>query len=168
MGLEAFNVATALNLVAAQRLVRRVCTGCAERYVPDDMELAAAKVEPWTTLRELRFTEEALNNARPGATRAATPLLANLSLDTTIKELPFFRGAGCDLCAGSGLRGRQGLYEVMYMTPTLRRMILHNASAADIREQAISEGMLTLRMDGWLKILKGITTIEQVVRETSA
>jgi type IV pilus assembly protein PilB len=56
----------------------------------------------------------------------------------------------------------------MYMTPALRRMILHNASAADIRDQAIGEGMLTLRMDGWLKILKGITTIEQVVRETGA
>jgi type IV pilus assembly protein PilB len=168
MGLEAFNVATALNLVAAQRLVRRVCTSCAERYVPDDMEFAAAKVQPWTTLRELQFTEEALANARIGATRAAAPLLANLSLDSTIKDLPFFRGAGCDLCSGSGLRGRQGLYEIMYMTPALRRMILHNASAAEIREQAIGEGMLTLRMDGWLKILKGITTIEQVVRETSA
>ncbi|CAN5171322.1 type IV-A pilus assembly ATPase PilB [soil metagenome] len=168
MGLEAFNVATALNLVAAQRLVRRVCTGCTERYMPDDMELAAAKVEPSTTLRELRFTEQALSDTRPGATRAAAPLLANLSLDTTIRELPFFRGKGCDLCAGSGLRGRQGLYEVMFMTPALRRMILHNASAAEIRDEAINEGMLTLRMDGWLKILKGITTIEQVVRETSA
>ncbi len=168
MGLEAFNVATALNLVAAQRLVRRVCPGCAERYMPDDMELASAKVEPTTSLRDLRFTEKALSDTVPGATRLAAPLLANLSLDTTIKELPFFRGKGCDQCSGTGLRGRQGLYEIMYMTPTLRRMILHNASAAEIRDEAINEGMLTLRMDGWLKILKGITTIEQMVRETSS
>jgi type IV pilus assembly protein PilB len=168
MGLEAFNVATALNLVAAQRLVRRVCSGCAERYMPDDMELAAAKVEPTTSLRDLRFTEKALSDTVPGATKLAAPLLANLSLDTTIRELPFFRGKGCDQCAGTGLRGRQGLYEIMYMTPALRRMILHNASAAEIKDEAINEGMLTLRMDGWLKILKGITTIDQVVRETSS
>jgi type IV pilus assembly protein PilB len=168
MGLEPFNVATALNTILAQRLVRRVCSGCKEKYVPDEIELAAAKVTPWTTLRELRFTEDTLNNARDTATKEAGAFLGKLSLDTTIAELPFFRGTGCDKCNGSGLRGRQGLFELMYLTPALRRMILHNGSAAEIRDEAIKEGMLTLRMDGWLKILKGITTIEQVVRETSA
>ena len=168
MGLEPFNVATALNTILAQRLVRRVCSGCKEKYVPDEIELAAAKVTPWTTLRELRFTEETLNNARDTATKEAGAFLGKLSVDTTIAELPFFRGTGCDKCNGSGLRGRQGLFELMYLTPALRRMILHNASAAEIRDEAIKEGMLTLRMDGWLKILKGITTIEQIVRETSA
>jgi type IV pilus assembly protein PilB len=168
MGLEPFNVATALNTILAQRLVRRVCSGCKEKYVPDEIELAAAKVTPWTTLRELRFTEETLNNARDTATKEAGAFLGKLSLETTIAELPFFRGTGCDKCNGSGLRGRQGLFELMYLTPALRRMILHNGSAAEIRDEAIKEGMLTLRMDGWLKILKGITTIEQVVRETSA
>jgi type IV pilus assembly protein PilB len=168
MGLEPFNVATALNTILAQRLVRRVCGGCKEKYVPDEIELAAAKVTPWTTLRELRFTEEALNNARDTATKEAGAFLGKLSLETTIAELPFFRGTGCDKCNGGGLRGRQGLFELMYLTPALRRMILHNGSAAEVRDEAIKEGMLTLRMDGWLKILKGITTIEQVVRETSA
>ena len=168
MGLEPFNVATALNMILAQRLVRRVCAGCKEKYQPDEIELAAAKVTPWTTLRELRFTEETLNNARDTATKEAGAFLGKLSLDTTIAELPFFRGTGCDKCNGGGLRGRQGLFELMYLTPALRRMILHNGSAAEIRDEAIKEGMLTLRMDGWLKILKGLTTIEQVVRETSA
>jgi type IV pilus assembly protein PilB len=109
-----------------------------------------------------------LNNARDTATKEAGAFLGKLSLDTTIAELPFFRGTGCDKCNGGGLRGRQGLFELMYLTPALRRMILHNGSAAEIRDEAIKEGMLTLRMDGWLKILKGLTTIEQVVRETSA
>jgi type IV pilus assembly protein PilB len=168
MGLEPFNVATALNLVLAQRLVRRACSSCKEQYFPDDIEFAAAKVEPTTTLGDLRFAQEALSDARSRATKEAAPFLKNLSPKTMIKDLPFFRGAGCDQCANGGLRGRQGLYEVMFMTPGLRRMVLHNASAAEIRDHAISEGMLTLRMDGWLKILKGITTIEQVVRETSA
>jgi type IV pilus assembly protein PilB len=155
-------------MILAQRLVRRVCSGCKEKYVPDEIELAAAKVTPWTTLRELRFTEDTLNNARDTATKEAGAFLGKLSLDTTIAELPFFRGTGCDKCNGGGLRGRQGLFELMYLTPSLRRMILHNGSAAEIRDEAIKEGMLTLRMDGWLKILKGLTTIEQVVRETSA
>jgi len=80
--------------------------------------------------------------------------------------LPFFKGKGCDACAGTGLKGRQGLYEVMMMTPKLRRLILQNVGAAEIRDGAVEEGMLTLRMDGWLKVLKGITTLEQVIRET--
>jgi type IV pilus assembly protein PilB len=168
MGVEAFNVATALNLVLAQRLVRRVCSGCKQGYTPDEIELASAKVTAATTLRELRFTDEALDGARARASREVAPLLANLTLDTTVGELAFFRGRGCEQCSGTGLRGRQGLYEVMHMSPTLRKMVLHSASAAEIRDEAISEGMLTLRMDGWLKIIKGITTIEQVVRETSA
>ena len=136
--------------------------------MPDDIEFASAKVEPTTTLGDLRFTQRALDDARARATKEAVPLLAGLSLETTIRELPFFRGSGCDQCTGGGLRGRQGLYEVMFMTAALRRMVLHRASSAEIRDHAIGEGMLTLRMDGWLKILKGITTIEQVVRETSA
>jgi type IV pilus assembly protein PilB len=56
----------------------------------------------------------------------------------------------------------------MFMTPVLRKLILQNAGAADIRDAAIAGGMLTLRMDGWLKILKGVTTLEQVIRETTA
>jgi type IV pilus assembly protein PilB len=125
------------------------------------------KVKPTTTLREMRFTDEALRDAKSRATPEAAPLLANLSLDTTIGQLPFFKGAGCNDCAGTGLKGRQGLYEVMFMTPHVRKLILQNVGAAEIRDAAIEEGMLTLRMDGWLKIMKGITTMEQVVRETS-
>jgi type IV pilus assembly protein PilB len=168
MGLEPFNVSSALNLVLAQRLVRRVCGSCKEKYQPDDLELDAMKVKPDTRLGEMRFTEEALSNAKSRAMAEAVPFLAKLSLETKIKDLPFFRGTGCDQCSGSGTRGRQGLYEVMFMTPILRKLILQNASAADILDAAIVGGMLTLRMDGWLKILKGVTTLDQVIRETTA
>jgi len=168
MGLEPFNVSSALNLVLAQRLVRRVCGNCKEKYEPDDLELDAAKVKRDTTLRSLRFTQIAIDGAKKGATKEAAPFLANLSLDTKIGELPFFRGKGCEQCGGSGTRGRQGLYEVMAMTPALRKLILQNVGAAEIREGAVDEGMLTLRMDGWLKVLKGVTTLEQVIRETAA
>jgi len=168
MGLEPFNVASALNLILAQRLVRRICPNCATRYVPDDLELSGAKVKATTTLRELRFTPESLNDARSRATPDAAPHLKGLSLDTTVGELPFFKGKGCDNCAGTGLKGRQGLYEVMFVTPSLRKIIMKNGDADELREAAITEGMLTLRMDGWLKVLKGITTLEQVIRETTA
>ncbi len=167
MGLEPFNVASALNLVLAQRLLRRICGSCKAKYEPDALELGTAKVKPDTTLRSMRFTEESLEGAKLRATKEAAPYLANLSLDTCIGELPFFRGKGCDQCNGSGLKGRQGLYEVMFMTPHLRKLILMNVGAAEIRDGAVDEGMLTLRMDGWLKVMKGITTLEQVVRETA-
>jgi len=131
MGIEPFNVASAVNLITAQRLVRRICAGCKAPTTYSEAVLAAAGI-----------TAE----------------------ETTIK---FFKGKGCDDCGGTGYRGRQGLYEVMMMSPTLRRMILQSASTAELRDQAISEGMLTLRMDGMLKVRRGITTLEEVIKETA-
>ncbi|MDF2775124.1 MAG: pilB [Geminicoccaceae bacterium] len=168
MGLEPFNVASALNLVLAQRLLRRVCPSCKERYTPTELELGAAKVKPTTTLRDLRFTQETIDNAKAKATKEAIPLLQKANLDTTVSELPYFRGRGCDACAGTGLKGRQGVYEVMPMSPNIRKLVLMNVGAVEIRDAAVEEGMLTLRMDGWMKVMKGITTLEQVIRETTA
>jgi type IV pilus assembly protein PilB len=168
MGLEPFNVASALNLVVAQRLIRRVCPRCKQKHEPTEEELAGAKVTVGTRLGDLRFTMEALENAIAKATPEAAPMLKNVSLDTTIGELPFFKGRGCDDCNGMGMKGRQGLYEVMSMTPSLRKHILQNASGQEIRDAAVQDGMLTLRMDGWLKVMKGVVPLEQVIRETSA
>ena len=168
MGLEPFNVASALNLVLAQRLVRRICPSCKEQYTPNELELNAAKVKPTTTLRDLKFTPDTIENAKAKATKEAAPLLKNITLDTTVSELPYFRGRGCDACAQTGLKGRQGVYEVMPMSPNLRKLVLMNVGAVEIRDAAVEEGMLTLRMDGWMKVMKGITTLEQIIRETSA
>ena len=168
MGLEPFNVASALNLVLAQRLLRRICPSCKEQFTPNELELNAAKVKPTTTLRDLRFSQESIDQAKSKATKEAAPLLKNIHLDTTVAELPFFRGRGCDSCGGTGLKGRQGVYEVMPMSPNLRKLVLMNVGAVEIRDAAVEEGMLTLRMDGWMKVMKGITTLEQVIRETSA
>ena len=168
MGLEPFNVASALNMVVAQRLIRRACPRCKVKHDPTPEELAGAKVSASTTLRELRFTTEALDNAIAKASAEAAPFLKSITLDSTIGDLPFFKGRGCEDCNGMGMKGRQGLYEVMAMTPSLRRHILQNASGQELRDAAISEGMLTLRMDGWLKVMKGIVPLEQVIRETSA
>src|SRR6185503_5334645 len=107
-------------------------------------------------------------DAKAKATKEALPYLEHLSLDTKIGQLGFFKGRGCDQCAGTGLKGRQGVYEVMLMTPHIRKLVMQNVGAAEIRDGAVDEGMLTLRMDAWLKVLKGITTTEQMIRETSA
>jgi len=168
MGLEPFNVASALNLVLAQRLLRRICNNCRTQYEPTDEELTGAKVTRATTLRDLRFTEDAIANAKAKATKEAQVRLQYATLDTPIGDLGFFKGTGCDTCGGTGLKGRQGVYEVMPMSQKIRRMIIMNAGAAEIRDGAIEEGMLTLRMDAWMKVMKGITTVEQMIRETSA
>ncbi len=168
MGLEPFNVASALNLILAQRLVRRICNKCREQLWFTDDEYRAAKLAPEMTLGDLHFTDEAIQNMKRGAVTDAQPIVADFNLETKVSEIPLWRGRGCDACGGSGLKGRQGLYEVMAMTPRLRKLVLQNVGAPEIRDAAIVEGMLTLRMDGLLKVMKGITTLEQVIRETAA
>jgi len=130
MGIEPFNVASAVNLIVAQRLVRRICKDCKQEHAYTPEEMHAFGIDK--------------------------------------KEGPFSKGAGCDTCAGTGYRGRQGLYEVMALTSPLRREILKGASTEELRDLAVKEGMLTLRMDGMLKVKKGITTLEEVVKETAA
>jgi type IV pilus assembly protein PilB len=133
MGIEAFNVASAVNLVVAQRLVRRICKDCKAPHEYTDVELKA------------------------------------LSNDIeSLKQLKFMKGTGCETCSGTGYKGRAGLYEVMAMSPELRRLILRGGSVAEIRDQAVSEGMLTLRMDGMKKVERGVTTLDEVVKETAA
>ncbi len=168
MGLEPFNVSSALNLVLAQRLLRRICGKCKEKYTPTPEEMAAAKFTDTMTLADLRYTDDALAGLKSRAPDDVKPHLANITLSTRVVDMPFFKGRGCDACNGSGLKGRQGAYEVMFMTPSLRKLILQNVGAAEIKDAAIEGGMLTLRMDGLIKVWKGITTLEQVVRETSA
>jgi type IV pilus assembly protein PilB len=133
MGIEPFNVASAVNLIVAQRLVRRICSDCKSEHQYSSEELAALGISE----------EEAAG-------------------------ITFYKGEGCDTCGNTGYKGRQGIYEVMALSPELRRQILRAASTAELQEQAVKEGMLTLRMDGMHKIRKGITTLEEVVKETAA
>jgi type IV pilus assembly protein PilB len=132
MGVEAFNVASAVNLVVAQRLVRRICKDCKGPHQYTDEELSTVG----TDLEKLR-------------------------------TISFMKGTGCDTCSGTGYKGRAGLYEVMALSPELRRQILRGASVSEMQEQAVLEGMLTLRMDGMKKVERGVTTLEEVVKETA-
>jgi type IV pilus assembly protein PilB len=147
--------------------VPKVCVHCAAKYTPEESELAVAKVTPEMTLRDLKFSDLALADAKPRATKFAAPYTQRVTLDTPIGELPFFKGKGCEACQGVGLKGRQGLYETMNMTASIRKLVMKQVGAAEIASAAIDEGMLTLRMDGWLKVIKGIASLDHVVRETS-
>jgi type IV pilus assembly protein PilB len=79
-----------------------------------------------------------------------------------------YEGEGCDACDGTGFKGRQGLYEVLLVNSKIRKVIMEGAGTDEIREVALSNGMLTLRMDGLKKVERGATTLEEVVKETSA
>ncbi len=131
MGIEPFLVASSLNLVCAQRLVRRICTSCK--------------------------TDEPL----PPAALVAVGFTPELA-ETVVPK----KGKGCEKCNRTGYKGRVGLYEVMEIAEELRELILVGASALELRRKAIEEGMITLRGSGLRKIADGMTTIEEVVRET--
>ena len=131
MGIEPFMVANSINLIAAQRLVRRVCEVCKTNH-----EI------PSSVLIEAGLPESEVENARP------------------------MKGRGCDRCGGTGYKGRIGLFEIMDFTEKLRVLITENAAMHDLREAAISEGMTPLRQAGMLKVRDGLTTLEEVARET--
>jgi type IV pilus assembly protein PilB len=133
MGIEPFLVATSVNLIQAQRLIRRICSECKiEHHLPPE-----GLVEVGFSLEEAR-------------------------------QLKTYKGTGCAKCNNTGYKGRVGLYEVMEVTEDIRELILIGASALELRKRAIEDGMITLRQSGLYKIRNGITTLEEVVRETVA
>jgi type IV pilus assembly protein PilB len=82
------------------------------------------------------------------------------------KSIQTFKGEGCKTCSGTGYKGRVGLYEVMDISEEIQELILVGASAREIKRKAVEEGMLTLRHSGLVKIKNGLTTLEEVLRET--
>jgi len=132
MGIEPFLVGTAVNLIQAQRLIRRICNNCKEelRDVPNK------------TLIEIGFPPEEVGTFK------------------------LYKGRGCPVCNGTGYKGRVGLYEVMEISEGIRDLIMVGATAVEIKRKALEEGMLTLRQSGLEKIKAGVTSIEEVLRET--
>jgi len=133
MGIEPFLVASSVNLICAQRLLRKVCQSCKTDI----------KLHP-EVIRELGLT------------------------DADVQKGGFFEGKGCLDCNNTGYKGRCGVYEVFPMSPKIRDQVLDRASTSDVKKQAVSDGMLTLRSDALIKLKKGITTAEEVLKETAA
>ena len=129
MGVEPFLVASSVNLVMAQRLVRVICENCKEEVKPDPALVEEVGIDP--------------------------------------KEFRFFKGKGCKECNNTGYRGRIGIYELMEITPEIREAIIKRESSSVIREIARKNGMRTLRESGLLKVKRGITTLEEVIRTTA-
>jgi type IV pilus assembly protein PilB len=131
MGIEPFLVATSVHLICAQRLVRRICTGCkAELDVPRQALLDAG------------YTPE------------------------EAEKVKVYHGKGCSTCNNNGYKGRVGLYEVLEFGDELRELILVGASALELKKKALEHGMITLRRSGLIKAMNGLTTLEEVLRET--
>ena len=131
MGIEPYLVATSVILIAAQRLIRRVCTNC------------------------------------KGPTEVAPQVLVSLGFTPDeAKSVQVMKGKGCERCNNTGYKGRVALIEVIEVSEEIREMILSGASSIEIKRKGIEEGMISLRRSGLVKIKEGITTIEEVVRET--
>ena len=131
MGIEPFLVANSINLIAAQRLVRRVCEACKEPH-----EISA---------------EQLLEAGLPEA---------------ELPKVKAMKGRGCERCGGTGYKGRLGLFEIMEVSDLMRDLIVSNGSIRDIRQRALDDGMMALRQTGMLKVRDGVTTLEEVARET--
>ena len=131
MGIEPFLVASSLNLICAQRLVRRICKNC----------------------------------TKPDPTPAAALMQAGFNAEDAKTVVPN-KGNGCEKCNNTGYKGRVGLYEVIEVTEEVRELILVGASSLELRRKAVDEGMITLRSSGLRKVKEGVTTIEEIVRET--
>jgi type IV pilus assembly protein PilB len=131
MGIEPFLVATSVNIIQAQRLIRRICSECKE---------------------ETQFPVDALIEIGFSAEEAP--------------DIKTYKGKGCETCLNTGYKGRVGLYETMEITDDLRELIIIGASAIELRKKAVECGMITLRGSGLAKLRDGITTVEEVVKET--
>jgi type II secretory ATPase GspE/PulE/Tfp pilus assembly ATPase PilB-like protein len=138
MGMDPFSFSDALLCILAQRLARRLCPECKETYIPDKKELAEI-------IEEYGIEHFKKTNINPGTIKLARPI-------------------GCKNCNNSGYRGRLGLHELLECTDEMKSLIKKKSDIDIIRKQAILDGMTTLKQDGILKAIQGLTDIKEVRR----
>lgn len=164
MGIEPFLIASTVKAVIGQRLVRRLCMQCREVYAPDAEEIETMiklfNLSEGRTFADIHALDQQAAEDQIGGD---TPLGTS---ESTIVQLWRPGANGCDACNHSGFKGRIGIYEVLGISIPIQKMITANATSNDIQEQAISEGMVTMQVDGLIKSLRGVTTIEEVLRVT--
>jgi type II secretion system protein E len=163
MDIEPFLIASTVKAVIGQRLVRRLCQSCRQAYTPSQEELnyitQMFNITPESIPHLHELEEQAASESIGGDTPMGTT-------DTTIVQLWKPSPEGCDECGHNGFKGRVGIYEVLGISVAIQKMITANATSNDIQEQAISEGMITMQMDGLIKSFRGVTTIEEILRAT--
>lgn len=148
IGVEPYLIASTVNAVLAQRLVRVVCKDCQAPYKLDNAVLE--------TLSKQFHLEKLLTLLIKAGLAPAK--------SKSLQDVKFIKGAGCDKCSNTGYKGRVGLHEVLEVTPTVADMIMSHKSSQEIQDQAEKEGMVLLWEDGFIKAAKGITTIDEIVR----
>lgn len=141
MGAEPFLLVSSLNCVVGQRVLRRVCKDCVKSIEVSENELVEIKktLGPIYALVEEKFKKEG-------------------------KKISMPKIVGCDKCNNTGYMGRVAIYEVMPVSEKISKLVIEKAAASEIQKQAMSDGMLTMKQDGYIKVLEGITTIDEVIR----
>lgn len=164
MGIEPFLIASTVKAVVGQRLVRRLCTTCRQKYTPDQSQIdeiiSLFNLKDGQSFSHIHNLELSAMEQKVGEdTPAGTS-------ENTIQTLWKANPDGCDDCSHTGFKGRIGIYEVLDISRKVQSMITSNATSNDIQDQAISEGMITMQTDGLVKTLRGSTTLEEVLRVT--
>lgn len=173
MGLEPFLIASTMRIVIAQRLVRRLCLECREVFEPDASTIKqlekSFRLEDNGGIKHMHELEQsALEDGIGKSTKAKTTADNLSSTPSTISRLWKAHEEGCDSCNHTGYKGRIGIYEVLTNSTGIQKLIVARSSSETIEQTAITEGMLTMQLDGFVKALRGETTIEEILRVTSA
>lgn len=174
MGIEPFLIASTVRAVVGQRLVRRLCVDCREAVTPDAPTLKQiAEIfgtdNPGVFKRVHQLEQQALEGgigkANAGKSQVNTSELS--TTESKISRLYKAHDDGCDSCGHSGYKGRMGIYEVLNSSVPVQKAIVANSTSDEIQQQAIKDGMITMQVDGFIKALRGQTTIEEILRVTS-
>jgi type IV pilus assembly protein PilB len=165
MGVEPFLIASTVRSVIGQRLVRNVCVDCRIEYEPDESVISELgklfDVKDGATMKAVNKLEiVALSEGIGKDSKEAS------SSEKGIRRLYKAKEDGCTKCGGSGYKGRVGIYEVLENTPDVQSLIMSNNTSEAIQNQAIKNGMVTMQMDGFIKALRGLTTVEEILRVT--
>jgi type IV pilus assembly protein PilB len=174
MGIEPFLIASTVRAVVGQRLVRRLCASCRESYTPDTTTIKQVNdtfgIHDSVSMKHIHELEaKALAGGIGKTDLSSTNNKSTASLSTSeTKILKLWKAneEGCDECNHSGYHGRMGIYEVLDNSSEIQKLIVGNATSEVIQNQAMKEGMITMQLDGFIKALRGQTTIEEILRVT--
>lgn len=148
IGVEPYLIASTVNAVVGQRLVRQICSDCrAEHRIDAEFEQTLKKDFDVDQLLEVLKREKFIDKRV-----------------SSLAELKFFQGEGCDKCSHTGFRGRKGIFEVLEVTPQIQDLILKHAPTSQIQDRAVEQGMVLMWQDGFIKAMQGFTTIEEILR----
>ena len=174
MGVEPFLIASTVRVVVAQRLVRRLCIDCREPFKPDSvvfkqLETSFGIDKNGGIKRMNELESKALKDGIGKSNKAKSTGDSDelSSSPSSINRLWKAHEDGCDNCNHNGYKGRIGIYEVLTNSPAIQKLIVASSASEDIEKMAVSEDMLSMQLDGFIKSLRGETTIEEVLRVTS-